>query len=140
MGPDSVYDHIGGLLRKKNPMLEFHGEKNKVMNWILVYEKSTLIKLIPVFMLDIFAVLVFSTLRGRGHMRLKSYWWVIKNINLILKKRKWFQNQRKVPDKEILPLISSKFAYNYPILTPITNFILKWYCHIANLPVIETKK
>lgn len=138
LAPNSRLEHIGGIVRKKKRTLfEFHGEKNKITNWIIVYEGKTFLKLLPLFIADIFVVLLISLFNGRILVRLKSYIWVLRNLPRILEKRKWFQSQRKLSDNEILQLVSYVTPYNFPIITPIINFLVKSYCYTVRLPVLE---
>lgn len=134
----SKLDHVGGAARKGlSKLVEFHGEKNRLLNLFLFYESKTLAKLIPLIILNVLVTLMVSIPRRMFMTRIESYLWLIKNRKNIIKKRRVIQEQRKLSDREIFKNISyhSPFTNNFLI-----NKLLELYCFIFRLPVLELTK
>ena len=138
MAYKSRLDHIGGTTRRRlSKLVEFHGEKNKILNLLLFYESKTLIKLMPLIILNVLTTLIVSIPRGMFATRIKSYVWLIKNRKKVMGKRKRIQKQRKFSDKEMFKNISCHSPYTNNFLV---NKLLELYCFIFRLPVLELRK
>lgn len=134
----SKLDHIGGAARKRfSKLVEFHGEKNRLMNLLLFYESKTLIKLAPLLILNVLTTLMVSIPRGMFTTRMQSYLWLVKNRKKVIEKRKRIQQQRRLSDKEIFKSISCHSPYTNNF---IINNLLKLYCFVFRLPVLELRK
>jgi len=132
----SKLDHVGGEVRKKMPKLvEFHCEKNKIMNIFLFYEWKNIIKIFPILCFNILVNLIISIFKLRLFTRLKSYFWVIKNFGKIMKKRRIIQNQRILKDKELFQYITYRISPAFHGIEKIINFMILLYCMIVRLPV-----
>ncbi len=133
---DAVIEHYGGTVRKKLPeLMEFHGEKNRIMNLLLFYEGWTLAKMTLLLLLNIIFNLLISIPKLRIHVRLKSYFWIIKNFGMIMRKRKGFQKSRKISDKELFKYFAARIPYRLKGLEKIPNAFLKLYCFVFRIPV-----
>lgn len=117
--------------------VEFHGEKDKYLNLLIFYSGATLLKMLPLMLLNTIITLLLSILRRRTHIRLKSYWWLITNIGLVMKKREDMQKQRKATEKEIFRYVTYRSPYNIPFLTPLMNALFYLYCVVLRIPVME---
>jgi GT2 family glycosyltransferase len=138
MAHQSRLDHLGGVVRKKIPKLvEFHAEKNKMMNMLIFYESKTLIKMAPLITLNILATLIISIPKSRFLTRMKSYFWLIKNYKKLIKKRRRIQKQRRLSDDEIFKNITCRSAHTNNFLV---NNLLKFYCFMFGLHVLELRK
>ncbi len=134
----SKLDHLGGVVRKRlSKLVEFHGEKNRLMNMLLFYELKTLVKLAPIMFLNILITLVISIPKARFTTRMEAYFWLIKNYKKVIEKRRNIQMQRKISDKEILRNVSCRSPY---INNFLVNKLLELYCFIFRLPVLELRK
>lgn len=134
----SKLDHLGGVVRKRlSKLVEFHGEKNKLMNMFLFYELRTLIKLAPLIAFNLLITLIVSIPKSRFLTRMKSYFWLIKNHRKIIKKRREIQRQRRLSDKEIFRYVSCRLPYTNNFLI---NNLLELYCFIFRVPVLELTK
>lgn len=135
---ESKLDHVGGSARKRfSKLVEFHGEKNRLLNMLLFYESKTLLKLMPLTILNVLFTLMVSIPRGMFITRIKSYVWLIKNHKKILRKRRKIQRQRKLSDKEILRYFTCRSPYTNNFLV---NNLTKLYCFVFRLPVLELTK
>jgi len=96
----------------------FHGRKNIIQTIIKNYETINVIKWLPVT-LTIYVVSIFYYLAikriDQAKATLRALYWVIKNLGIILKKRKLIQEKvRKVPDKVYFKLMCP-FSFHYLI-------------------------
>ena len=138
IAPESRLDHLGGQVRvKASNLLEFHGEKNKIMNPLIFYSGGNVVKMLPLILLNVLFTIIVSTFKLRVHIRLKSYLWLVWNLRKVLGKRRWIQGQREVSDKEIAPFITLKIPQNFGPLNYLINGLLFVYCFIVRLPVRE---
>ncbi|MEK6808712.1 MAG: glycosyltransferase family 2 protein [Nanoarchaeota archaeon] len=146
--PSSKIYHEGSETIKKlnkNNYFDFLAERNKIMNLLIFYEGKTLLKLLPLLLLFTILINLFNI--RLLLTRFKVYFWLIKNIRLVRKKRADIQKQRKVPDKDILKLMSCKFIEERRINNRIAKFFVQVlngfscvYCRIINLGVVGDKK
>ncbi len=133
---DSVIEHYGGTVRKKMPeLMEFHGEKNRLTNLLLFYETGTLLKMTPLLLMNVVFNLLISLPKLRVHVRLKSYFWIVKNFRAIMKKRRNFQKNRTVSDRELFKYFTAKIPYKLKGFEKIPNAILQLYCFVFRIPV-----
>jgi len=135
---DSIVQHKGAKGRSKAlNLVEFHGEKNKIMNPLIFYSRMSLLKIVPILLLNVFFTLVISTFKLRAHIRLKSYLWIIWHWKDILRKRRFVQSQRRIADKDLAEYITCKVPYNLAGFEKAVNFLLFCYSWIFRLPVRE---
>ncbi len=138
INPKSKVDHYGGHVREQLPkLMEFHGEKNRLANLLIFFELKNLLKLSPLLAVHVLFVLLVSVPKGRLFTRLNSYWWIIKNLPLVLRRRKEMQSIRKVSDKEILKYFTCEIPYIFHGMEKIIKALLKFYCMVFMLKVYE---
>jgi len=139
--PLSVIYHIGSAtiskLNKKR-YFNFLAERNKLLNILTFYELRTLLKIMPLLLLFILFVNLYNL--KLIPIRLRAYWWVLKNFRHVLIKRKIIQAQRKVKDEEIISLMSCKFVDEknskngfIKFLVGIANAFSCLYCRLVNI-------
>lgn len=109
-----VYHKVSATTSRIMPFEEklYYLEKNRLMTIIKNYSLKTIFLISPMAIL--FEILLFFYLlyNRRAHVKLKCYLWILRNIKRILKKRAWIQQKiRKVGDKEVMKLFTSKFRY-----------------------------
>lgn len=149
--PSAIFYHEGWAASKEakkqskkfgNFLMEL-GERNRMMNLLLFYEPKTLAKL--------FLPLVFLTFcrnisnPAQIRVRLKSYFWLLKNARKIYKKRRNIQKQRKVKDGDIVKFMSYKLFWVENItknrffrrILGFFNWLMLLYCKMLNLKTIE---
>ncbi|MCP3682770.1 MAG: glycosyltransferase family 2 protein [bacterium] len=137
IAPDSKLDHLGGVTLQRLPQVSFHAEKNKYLNIMTLYEGKTLIKIIPLIIENIIITNMISLFKGRLHRNLAAYFWLLRNITKIPKKRVKIQMQRKLPDKIILNYFSYKVPYRFGGFEKIFNVFNYIYCRILFMPLYE---
>jgi GT2 family glycosyltransferase len=102
--------HLSNIVKKSNPALAkrftFLGERNKVLNWLTLYQAGTTWKLLPVYLLGILALNAYEP--RKIPYRLKAYAWLLAHPGIICRKRREVNALRKVPDRELFRMMSSK--------------------------------
>lgn len=116
---------------------EYHAEKDKYLNLLIFYGTSTLIKLLPLIILNMIVTSLLSTFRLRLHIRLKAYGWLLLNAGKVLQKRIAMQRIRKVGDKEVFKYIGARVPYNLGALRGFINNLLLLYCFLLRIRVRE---
>lgn len=113
--PDSELYHLPSAttteMSQKNPKMKnffsFIWERNRIMNLMIFYKFSTLVRVFPLILVSTL-LLNISDPRNLEN-RLRAYFWVIRNCRKVYKKRRRVQKRRKVSDREILRYKSCKF-------------------------------
>ena len=90
------------------------GERNNLINLIKNYKLITLMWVLPInIVINIFEVIFFLFL-GKFkivyHAYIKAYLYILKNLRIILLKRRDIQKKRKVPDREVLSKMEKKIG------------------------------
>ncbi len=103
--------HFQGATGKRVPdVVAFHAQKNRMMNFLIFYSAGTLLKLLPLFALSLFAQTAYeaASLRRSALMRIKAFFWVAANSGKILSKRVKVQRLRKKGDGAITPAMTGQ--------------------------------
>lgn len=140
--PDTLVLHYGsGTAGKRSKTKVFYGERNRIMNLLLFYSGSTLIRLAPLIVLNVMVAPVRSLFIYRDDpyfiMYIKSYIWILTHTRLIMQKRKAIQKQRRVRDSYILNHMTYKISDG--MMSNILNKISKLYCKFLGLKTFDLK-
>lgn len=139
----SVFWHYRSSSRKISPLLDkllvFYAERNRLLNLCLFLEVKTLIKILPlVFMGMVGANFVQPS---RSIIRLRSYWWLLTHIKIIVNKRKHIQLLRKMPDERILAKMSYQNNYDAVrlpgMIRGLLNHFFRYWCLMFNIRTLE---
>ena len=88
------------------------GERNLIRTMLKNYSSRTLLRILPLYMLQSLAEIAVFTALGRldvvVNAYLRAYWWNIANIRDTLRLRKRIQMERRVPDSVIMERMSKK--------------------------------
>ena len=95
-------DYRKGEKARLNPNINYYLKKNKISTLFKNYQKSTLIRFLPLYILNFIYNLLFQKYRLST---LSAYLWNWKNKEILMKKRRFIQERRKVPDKVIFKSI-----------------------------------
>ena len=141
---DSRYLHYGsGTSSKMSGFATYFVERNMLTNFLIFYEKQTLMKIIPLIILSrkIKFLSKLMQLDFSGMFALvKADLWVSFHLPRMLRKRKIIQKQRKVSDLEILKRMSYKlFRDDNSFIAKVSNKISQIYCKILNIKTIENE-
>ncbi len=137
MAQDSVVHHRGSATTRRQPgrLITFCQERNRILNSLLMYERRTLLALIPYLMADACATLALSLVAGRKSTRgiLAAWWWILGHPGWILRERRELQRSRRVPDRAILSLMSWRVVEGDARVAAILNRFSRVYAGIAGL-------
>jgi GT2 family glycosyltransferase len=132
--------HLGGGWCKelKDPKLIFHSEKNRIMNLLLFYDRTTLLKILLLLFSEIFLKNLLYPRRTKS--RIFGYLWILKNRHKIAEKRQSIQTQRRVPDEHILKLMSCKVMTESGAVSKIVNRLAYLYCLLLGIKTLESQR
>ena len=124
LAPNVVIHHEASHSRSKVPALSaFYGERNKMLNFLIFYSLSTLLRISPLILL--------LCLMQRNF---RAYLWLVRNWRLIIDKRKRIQSQRRVGDEDITKYMSSRLSHHNELL----NTLSRWYLKLVRVKTLET--
>lgn len=108
---DAVVHHYGGgtqrEVRSISKTAVFHGTKNQLMNILLFYEWKNIMRILPLLAVVQLGHIIENP--RKLMVKPRAYWWILKNLQGLLRRRKEIQKTRITPDRDILKLISCKF-------------------------------
>lgn len=137
MSQGSIVNHKGSATTKKQLSLfsTFYQERNRLLNSLILFESTTLLKIIPFLVADLLVKTLLSIILRRKSFLgiLKSYGWIVSNTGWVLRERKRIQTERKIDDSEILRLMSYKVIDSERFLARIFNRISKGYSSLVGL-------
>ncbi len=138
---DSVVYHRGsGTARnQKSSVKTFYQERNRLLNTFLFFSPKTLVKLLPLFVLNALAKSAAGLLPTKYSIVgiVRAYWWLLSHIGLIRKKRGELAVLKKVSEEEIIRRMTSKITNGESIFGTLINKIALWYFRIVNIRTIE---
>jgi hypothetical protein len=141
---DSIVDHIGSGTAKKerSEFLTFYQERNRILNTILFFSTSTLLKVIPFLAGNVIVKTIVSLVGVKYSFvgLMKAYVWIAFNSATIRRKRSELFKTRVVPESNIIHYMSGKLTNGESVVGRIVNAVAIFYCRIVYLPVIELKQ
>lgn len=136
--PSSMLYHLGGgcgekaeneKIRKKIQKLKsYYNDRNRILNLLIFYESTTLLKLLPL-LIPIFIFRVFSDPINK----FKIILYLIRNVKTIIEKRRKIQNERRVPDREILKYMTCKLIEGDTLFVRIANKFNYLWCRLMGI-------
>jgi GT2 family glycosyltransferase len=137
MAQESIIHHRGSATtrREAQPLVTFYQERNRLLNCLLMYERKTLLLLLPYFVGDLLLKLMLSLLVGRKSFAgiLRGYAWIIRNRPWVRGERRKVQSARKVPDREVMRLMSSRVFDADNLFARFCNALSMCYARLAGL-------
>lgn len=130
--------HEGSATIKKMKMQSigaFNGEKNRMTNNLVFWERRTLLKLFPLLVLDF-----FFHLRRYPLPLVKALAWVFSNRRMIGSIRREIQSTRKIPDSEILKFVSSQVSHGRGWGVAVANGFSASYCGAFAIATLESSR
>jgi len=137
MAQSSIVHHRGSGTTKKqsSAMVTFYQERNKLLNALTLFQASTLIRLLPMFVTDMLAKTFGSLFMKRKSFVgiVKAYTWCLGNISWLAGQRHARQAERRVPDGEILRFMSGRLIDHEGTVARIINVSSRWYARLVGL-------
>jgi len=140
----SIVHHIGsGSTGKvKKPFVTFCQERNRLLNFLLLFSKSFLWKYSPYLIFNFFLKLLRGLLSKNYSLNglFKSYSWMFSNIKWIRNKRSDLSKYKTINEDDVLKLISGKIFNGENILEKFINSFSIFYCRLVSIKVLELQK
>jgi N-acetylglucosaminyl-diphospho-decaprenol L-rhamnosyltransferase len=125
--------HEGSATMKKmHAVGAFHGEKNRMTNNLIFWERRTLYRLSPLLAFD-----VLFHFRRYPLPLARALAWVVANRKSIRRMRSEIQGSRKVPDAEILRFVSSQVKHGAGRGARLANAFSAAYCKAFGITTLE---
>ena len=128
--PKAVIYHKYHFSRNKDKF--YYSEKNRLYLLLKNYNLKTLVLILPAAFLVEMAELFFALFQGWFIKKIKSYYEILMMMPSIIKKRKFVQKTRVIPDREIVKVFQGKLVVGgikHPLLdnflSPIVNLYWK---------------
>jgi GT2 family glycosyltransferase len=137
MAQESVVRHRGSetTRRQRSAFVTFYQERNRLLNLLLFYRCSTLLRLLPYIVADALAKFLLS-ITGNGKSLpglFRAYWWVLTHGGWIATRRRENQSVRLVEDREILTLMSYKVIDGENVAARCANGVSRLYARMMGL-------
>jgi len=113
------------------PYKLYHSEKNRILMILQNYKLKTIFLLFPIILFNEFLLLFYFLFKFQIILKFKANYYIIKNIKLILKKRKEIQRNRLISDKVIIQKFESILRFEgiklwiFNIINPIYHLYFK---------------
>ncbi len=137
MAQNSVVFHRGSasVRQQSSSLVTFFQERNRLLNCLLFYKGVTLLWLTPYLFADAVLKILLSILAARKSLKgiLRSYFWFAVHAKWVARRRSEIQSSRKVPDREIMALMSSKVYDSDSTLAGAVNRASRWYAQLTGL-------
>ena len=117
--PTSEIFHLGGATFKGTtpPQIQFNSYKNRIMTYLKNLGTKELLTILPIHILTCLGVAVLYGLLGKFVITkeiLKAFWWNLRHLKKIVKKRKTIQEHiRRDPDSQLINKIKHNAPFSY---------------------------
>lgn len=139
---DSKVLHVGGATTSKvlNTKMRMLQERNRLLNIFLFFSVSTLLKLVPFFVMNLIAKMVVAIFSCSYSLLavLSAHLWIVVHIPTITKKRKALRNQSDVGDQDVISWMTGRVSNGETRLGMIANALSTRYCRLVGLKTIES--
>lgn len=117
----------------------YHSHRNRWMSLLIFYEASTLVRVLPLLLLDMVAGLLKSLGTGLGHFIGVSaaIAWIFLRSFTVMGKRNSIRSKRKVRDAIIVRSLSGRIANDATFGSRFLNLLSLSYCGFVGLDVLE---
>ncbi len=141
---NSAVRHIGSgsIGKKKNSFVTFCQERNRLLNFLVLFSPKFFIKYIPFLIFNFFVKIIRGLVSSQYSLTglFRAYYWLLANTDWINNKRDELSKYKKISEEEVLKLISGKIFNGENILEKIINFFSVSYCRIASINILELQK
>lgn len=133
--------HFGGQTagKIKSSFICFVQERNRLLNLELFLSTWTRFRLLPFYALNMLVKLGVGLVSKRYSFSgfLRAYVWLVMNRSLIHAKRRALLAERKVPESDLIAVLSGKVTNGEGHFGKLANFLSLGYCRVVGLRVIE---
>ncbi len=138
-----VWHKGGGTSDKKDSSgLYFYQERNRILNFLIFFRGSFLIKYIPYLIFN-FSLKLCASAVSKKYSALqfvKAYLWFLSNIKWIKEERVKISGLKKVSDESVLKYLSGKIFNERNLIENCLNLISVSYCKLFSINILENQK
>jgi GT2 family glycosyltransferase len=132
----SEVPHRGSAaVRRERSLATFHGEKNRLANFLTFWEPRTRWRLLPVWVVDLLLHLPQSPAE-----RIRAFIWVWRHREIYAERRRGVQSGRKVSDDDLLAIMSARVSPRSSTLNLWYNTAVLRYCKFFALLTCESRR
>ncbi len=139
----SKVNHRGGGTseNKKASFLYFYQERNRLLNFLLLFSNGFILKYIPYMIFNFIMKLTASVLSPKysASQLVKAYWWLLMNIKWIREQRAELKKIKIVNDDYVLGYLSGRIFNGDNIFERTVNSFSILYCRLAGIKIMENK-
>lgn len=139
----SIVHHKGGGTseNRKASYLYFYQERNRLLNFLLFFPNSFLIKYIPYLIFNLFMKLSASVVSKKysAVQLIKAYWWLLTNQKWIRENRALLKSIKLTDDNYVLNYLSGKIFNGDNGFEKVINSISIGYCKVTGIKIMENK-
>jgi GT2 family glycosyltransferase len=106
--PDAVVVHRYEFSR--NAQKSYLLERNRLLLVTTLYERRTLLRLLPALVLVEFCLLAMAVSQGWGGAKARGWCWLLQHRRWVLARRAQLQAERLVKDEAVLPRLSGRLT------------------------------
>lgn len=140
--PEARVRHLGGASSSSLNRIrkDEYQERNRLLNLFLFLETGTLLKLIPLILIDFKYRFWRDGILGSksGWGMLRGALWILTHGGQVRVKRQRVQSLRKVSDEAILAKMSGNLTNSSSRMGRLLNALSQSHCRVMGLKVIET--
>ncbi len=138
----AVHHEGGGTSGSVSSPLYFFQERNRLLNFLIFFKGSFVVKYVPFLMLN-FIMKFLASLFSRKYSFIqlcRAYGWLLINSGWIKKQRDFAKSIKKVDDNHVLGYVTSRLIDGKSLFGRMINFASLAYCKIAFIRVMENRK
>jgi GT2 family glycosyltransferase len=139
----SKVDHRGGGTseNKKASILYFYQERNRLLNFLLLFSAGFIVKYIPYMIFNFFMKLTASLLSRKYSVLqlIKVYGWLLLNLKWISEQRSLLNKIKLENEDYVLGYLSGKIFNGENIFEKIVNSFSVFYCKLTGIKIMENK-
>ncbi|MCX7833769.1 MAG: glycosyltransferase family 2 protein [Ignavibacteria bacterium] len=137
----SIVYHSGSkTIKSQNKILiTFYQERNRILNFLIFFKLSFLLKIIPYFIFNFIVKILISTVTNKYSLLgiIRSYYWILTNLKFVKRERERISRLKLVPDEKVIGLLTYKLFNGNNILERIINVLSKLYCILMRIKTYE---
>jgi len=139
--PVSHVQHFGSdtTRRQQASLMTMYQERNRLLTMLLFFSTPILLKLLPLFAVNVCAKLAESLIRRRFPFLglLRAYAWLAFHPVTIARKRRALRETRRVPDSEVTSWMTSDLTSGRSAAGRAANAFGRLYCRLARIETLE---
>lgn len=138
----SIVKHLGGATagRQRSRRITMLQERNRVLNIILWFSPSVLVRVAPLLCMNMVAKVITSFISARYSVAgiLGAYAWLLGHPLRILKMRGVLRSEHIVAEKEVISWMTARLTNGESAVARLIDDLSILYCKVVGLKTIES--